>query len=83
MDGDTLFEMFAEVEFGKHFSLALPKDVPVSVEYVAGQPEIAAELRDAWRAFQAMPEDVRPKAIAWDHDNNRPLNVSESPLITR
>jgi hypothetical protein len=80
---DTLPELFAEVEFFKHFCLGVSKETPVSVEYtaVADQPEIADELSAAYSAFMAMPEEVRPKAIPWDHDNDRPLNATAVPLI--
>jgi hypothetical protein len=82
---DTLLELFAEVELFKHFCLGVPKETPVSVEYVAvaEQPEIAEELCAAYRGFLAMPEDVRPRAIPWNHDNDRPLNASAAPLINR
>jgi hypothetical protein len=62
---NTLPELFVEVEFFKHFCLGVPKETPVSVEYVAvaDQPEIAEELCAAYREFLAIPEDVRPKAI--------------------
>lgn len=62
----------------------LTQNTAVSVEYVAvaDQPEIAEELC-AYREFLAMPEDVRPKAIPWDHDNDRPLNATASSLLNR
>jgi hypothetical protein len=81
--GATLFELFADGEFSKHFFLGVPKEVPVSLEYVPGQPEIAEELSAAYHAFLAMPEDVRPKVILWDHDNDRRLNAAAAPLINR
>lgn len=76
--GETLPQFFAETEFHKHFSLGVPKDVPVEVEYVAGQPEIADELRDAHTAFLALPPHLRPQAVAWDHDNDRPVNPAHT-----
>ena len=76
--GDTLPELFAEVEFHKHFCLGIPKDVPVYVEYVAGQPEICEEVRAAYAAFLALPPHLRPQAVAWDHDNDRPANPAHA-----
>jgi len=78
MDGDTLPELFAEVEFFKHFCLDVPEEMPVSVEYVAGQPEIAEELCAAHAAYMALPPHLRPMAVAWDHDNDRPVNPAHT-----
>jgi len=76
--GDTLPELFAEVEFHKHFCLGLSKDEPVRVEYVAGQPEICEEVRTAYAAFLSLPPDKRPQAVTWDHDNDRPANPAHT-----
>ena len=72
--GDTLPELFAEIEFYKHSSLGLSKDVPVCVEYVAGQPEIAPELSAVYAAYLALPPQLRPVAVPWDIDNNQPVD---------
>jgi hypothetical protein len=72
--GDTLPELFAEIEFTKHSGAGLPKDAAVCVEYVAGQPEIAAELGAVYAAYLALPPDLRPVAVPWDIDNDRPAD---------
>jgi hypothetical protein len=72
--GDTLPELFADVEFIKHAAAGLAKDVPVCVEYVAEQPEIAAELSAVYAAYLALPPDLRPVAVSWDIDNDRPVD---------
>jgi hypothetical protein len=71
--GDTLPELFAEVEFSKHFYADVTKDTPVCVEYVAGWPEIHVELAATFAAFMALPPHLRPQAVAWDHANGRPV----------
>jgi hypothetical protein len=78
MAGDNLPELFADVEFGKHFCLWVPNAVPVSVEYVAGQPEITDELNAAYAAFLALPPHLRPIAVAWDQDNDRSVNPTHT-----
>ena len=70
----TLPELFAEIEFTKHSSVGLSKDVPVLVEYVAEQPEVAAELSAVYAAYLALPPDLRPVAVSWDIDNDRPVD---------
>jgi hypothetical protein len=80
--GDTLPELFAEIEFFKHsctgfpkdVPVCFPKDVPVCVEYVAGQPEIAPELSAVYTAYLALPPHQRPVAVPWDLDNDRPAD---------
>jgi hypothetical protein len=72
--GDTLPELFAEIEFTKHSAAGLSKDVPVCVEYVAEQPEIAAELSAVYAAYLALPPGLRPVAVSWDIDNDRPAD---------
>jgi hypothetical protein len=74
LTGDTLPELFAEIEFTKHSAAGLSKDVPVCVEYVAGQPEIAPELSAVYAAYLALPPDLRPIAVPWDLDNDRPAD---------
>jgi hypothetical protein len=78
MAGGTLPEFFADVEFSKHFCLWVPNLVPISVEYVAGQPEIAEELSTAYAAFLALLPHLRPRAVAWDHDNDRPVDPTHT-----
>jgi hypothetical protein len=70
--GDTLPELFAEIEFFKHSCDGVPEDVPVCVEYVAEQPEIAPELGAVYAAYLALPPHLRPIAVPWDIDNDRP-----------
>lgn len=78
MSGDTIAELFAEVEFHKHFCADLPEDVPLPVEYVAGQPEITDQLQSAYAAFLALPPHLRPQAVSWDPDNDRPVNPAHT-----
>jgi hypothetical protein len=72
--GDTLPELFAEIEFFKHSCTGIPKDVPVCAEYVAGQPEIVPELSAVYAAYLALPPHRRPVAVPWDLDNDRPAD---------
>jgi hypothetical protein len=72
--GDTLPELFAEIESFKNSAAGLPEDVPVCVEYVAGQPEIAQELNAMYAAYLALPAHLRPVAVPWDLDNDRPAD---------
>jgi hypothetical protein len=44
------------------------------VEYVAGQPEIAAEINAIYAAYLALPAHLRPVAVPWDPDNDRPTD---------
>ena len=74
LSGDTLPELFAEIEFFKHSAAGLSKDVPVCVEYVADQPEISPELSAVYAAYLALPPDLRPVAVSWDLDNDRPAD---------
>ena len=71
---DTLPELFADIESTKHSSVGLSKDVPVCVEYVAEQPEIAPELSAVYDAYLALPPHLRPVAVQWDLDNDRPAD---------
>ncbi len=70
--GDTLPELFAEIEFFKHSCAGSLKDAQVFVEYVAGQPEIAPELNAIYAAYLALPAHLRPVAVPWDLGNDRP-----------
>jgi hypothetical protein len=84
MSGDTLPELFADVEFAKHFCLGVSLKTPVCVRYVPGQPEIAAELCEGQRAFQSLPVHFRPQVGRCDpFDNDDPLNASAAPLVNR
>jgi hypothetical protein len=74
LTADTLPGLFAEIEFTKHSAAGLSKDVPVCVEYVAGQAEIAPELSAVHAAYLALPPDLRPIAVSWDIDNDRPVD---------
>lgn len=78
MSGDTIAELFAEVEFHKHFCADLDKEVPLPVEYVAGQPEISEQLQAAHAAFLALPPHLRPRAVPWDADNDRPADPAHA-----
>lgn len=80
--GDTLPELFAEIEFFKHSGAGLSKDVPVCVEYVAGQPEIAPELSAVYAAYLALPPGLRPVAVQWDIDNDRPADPAHTGPYT-
>ena len=75
---DSLPQLFAEIEFTRHFYADAPEDEAVFVEYVAGQPWISDELNAAHAAFLALPPHLRPQAVAWDHDNDRPKNPAHT-----
>lgn len=75
LTGDTLPELFAEIEFTKHSCAGLPEDAKVFVEYVAGQPEIAPELSAVYAAYLALPPHLRPIAVSWDLDKDRPVDA--------
>jgi hypothetical protein len=78
--GDTLPELFAEIEFFKRSRAGFPGNVPVCVEYVAGQPEIAPELDAVYAAYLALPPHLRPVAVPWELDSDRPADpVHSSP----
>ncbi len=72
--GDTLPELFAEIESFRRSRTGLPEDVPACVEYVAGQPEIAPELSAVYAAYLTLPPHLRPIAVPWDLDNDRPAD---------
>jgi hypothetical protein len=74
MSGDTLPQLFAEVEHSKYVCLWVPNAVSVSVEYLAADPAIRAELDAVYAAYMALPPHLRPQAVPWDHDNDRPMN---------
>ena len=70
--GDTLGELFADAEFSKHDYADVAEDVPVRLEYVAGDPEFSGLLNTVYTAYCALPASLRPVAVAWDNDNDRP-----------
>jgi hypothetical protein len=72
--GDTLPELFAEIEFFKHSCAGSPEDAQVFVEYVAGQPEIAPELNAIYAAYLALPAHLRPVAVPWDLGHDQPAD---------
>jgi hypothetical protein len=72
--GDTLPELFAEVEFCKRSRAGSPDNARICVEYVAGQPEIAPELDTIDAAYLALPPHLRPIAVAWDLDRDQPAD---------
>jgi hypothetical protein len=76
MSGDTMAELFAEVECHKHFCADIPEDHPLPVEYVAGEPEVADQLRAAHEALLALPPRLWPRVVEWDSDNNRPVDTA-------
>jgi hypothetical protein len=69
--GDTLPELFAEIEFFKRSCVGSPEDAQVFVEYVARQPEIAPELNAIYAAYLALPAHLRPVAVPWDLGNDQ------------
>lgn len=79
---DTLPELFAEIEFFKHSRAGFPGDAPVCVEYVAGQPEIAPELTAVYAAYLELPPHLRPIAVPWDLDNDRPVDPGRTGPYT-
>jgi hypothetical protein len=44
VNGETLSELFEEVEAVKHFILDLPKETPVDVEYIFDLPGVPSEV---------------------------------------
>jgi hypothetical protein len=72
--GETLPELFAEIEFFTRSRAGLPGNDPARVEYVPGQPGIAPELNAVYAAYLALPPDLRPVAVPWDLDRDRPAN---------
>ena len=80
--GDTLPELFAEIEFFKRSCPEFSGDVPVCVEYVADQAEIAPEVNAVWAAYLALPAHLRPLAVPWDPDNDRPVDPVHSGPYT-
>ena len=72
--GDTLPELFAEIEFCKRSCAGFPDGAPICVEYVAGQPEIAPELDTIYAAYLALAPHLRPIAVPWDLDRDRPAD---------
>lgn len=80
--GDTLPEPLAEIEFFRHSRTGLPGDTPVCVEYIAGQHEIAPELNAIYAAYLALPAHLRPVAVPWDLDNDRPAEPVHSGPYT-
>jgi hypothetical protein len=82
MSGDTLPQLFAEVEYSKYVCLWVPHEAPVSVEYLAADPAIRAELDAAYAAYLALPPHLRPRAVSWDHDNDRPVNPTHTGPYT-
>ena len=79
---DTLAELFAEIEFFKHSRTGFAGDAPVCVEYIAGQPGIAQELSAVYAAYLALPPDLRPIAVPWDLDNDRPTDPGRTGPYT-
>ena len=80
--GDTLPELFAEIEFFKHSCAGSPEDAQVFVEYLAGQPEIAPELNAIYAAYLALPAHLRPVAVPWDLGNDQrptPSTLARTP----
>jgi hypothetical protein len=58
MIGDTLTELFEEVEAAKHFCLALPKEATVTVSYTYDLPEIDEEIIDRYRDLRAERDKI-------------------------
>jgi hypothetical protein len=74
LTGDTLPELFAEIEFSRRSGASLPGNGLACVEYVPGQPEVAIELNALYAAYLALPPDLRPVAVPWDLDSDRPVD---------
>jgi hypothetical protein len=53
MTGDTLNDLFEDVETFKHFCLGLPKETPVVVSYTYDLPEFDEEVIDVYRDLRA------------------------------
>lgn len=59
--GDTLTELYAEVEAVKHFALGVPKEAEVAVDYVYEIPGVTADVLDAYRQLRRQREEVAAK----------------------
>ena len=56
--GDTLAELYAEVEAVKHFALNVPKEKDVAVDYVYDIPGVAGELIDGYRKLRRQRDEM-------------------------
>jgi hypothetical protein len=58
MSGDTLPELFNEVEAFKHFCLDLPPEADVAVEYLYDIPEVGEEVIDTYRDLRTQRDRI-------------------------
>jgi hypothetical protein len=58
MVGDTLADLFEEVEAAKHFCLALSKETPVMVSYTYDLPEFDEEVIDVYRDLRTKRDKI-------------------------
>jgi hypothetical protein len=58
MTGDTLTDLFEDVEAAKHFCLGLPKETPVMVSYTYDLPDFEDEVIDAYRDLRSKRDKI-------------------------
>jgi hypothetical protein len=58
MTGDTLADLFTEVETFKHFCLGAPADAAVTVDYVYDLPEVGEDVLTAYRDLQSQRDQI-------------------------
>jgi hypothetical protein len=58
MVGDTLTDLFEDVEAAKHFCLGLRKETPVMVSYTYDLPEFDEEVIDVYRELRTKRDKI-------------------------
>jgi hypothetical protein len=61
VSGDTLSELFEEVEAFKHFILDAPRETEVAVDYVYDVPGVPAGVLDSYRDLRARRDEMAAK----------------------
>ncbi|MEV4184693.1 hypothetical protein ACWDOR_44260 [Streptosporangium canum] len=87
VSGESLAELVEEVEAVKHFCLGLPKETPVSVEYVYELPGLPQDVLTSYRRERAhLDESARAIAVRLreaglsERDSAMLLDVPESRM---
>jgi hypothetical protein len=75
VSGESLAELFAEVEAIKHFCLDLPVDTPVTVDFVYDVPGVSEEELAAYHRLQENVATRLQRAGLSDEDRAALLNV--------
>jgi hypothetical protein len=58
VNGETLSELFEEVEAVKHFILGVPKETPVAVEYAYELPGVPSEVLASYHRQRLLLEEA-------------------------